>query len=165
MANATYKTCKVYPAKGKRITGILPNNKAITEPGTYDLNLKEIRKCMNFGDVFEVTANGDVLLDERNYMLDNSNGKVVSVEDKQTSDEVADEKPEESVQDEKKISEPVEKADEQSDDAQEDDNQNSESSDEIADEKPAEKVEDEKPNYQQRQKYQPSKNTKNAASK
>ena len=165
MANTTYKTCKVYPAKGKRIPGVLPNNKVITEPGTYDLNFKEIRRCMNFGDVFEVTANGEVLLDERNYMLDNSNGKVVPVEDEHTSGESVDDKYVESSQDEKTISEPVEKADEQSDDTKEDDTQNVESLDEIADEKSAEKVDDEKHNNQQKQKYQSSKNTKNAASK
>lgn len=59
------KTCKVYPAKGKRITGILPNNRAITEPGMYNLNTNEIRKCMKFGDVFEIVDDGtEVLIDE-----------------------------------------------------------------------------------------------------
>lgn len=74
--NVVCKVCKVYPAKNKRIPGILPNQKMITEPGIYHLNLKEIRRCMSYGDVFEVITGGDVLLTPENYHLDNSNAKV-----------------------------------------------------------------------------------------
>lgn len=74
--NVVCKICKVYPAKNKRISGILPNQKMITEPGIYHLNLKEIRRCMSYGDVFEVVTGGDVLLTQENYHLDNSKAKV-----------------------------------------------------------------------------------------
>lgn len=74
--NVVCKICKVYPAKNKRITGILPDQKMITEPGIYHLNLKEIRRCMSYGDVFEVVTGGDVLLTQENYYLDNSKAKV-----------------------------------------------------------------------------------------
>lgn len=74
--NVVCKICKVYPAKNKRITGILPDQKMIAEPGIYHLNLKEIRRCMSYGDVFEVVTGGDVLLTQENYYLDNSKAKV-----------------------------------------------------------------------------------------
>lgn len=70
--NVVCKICKVYPAKNKRITGILPEQKMITEPGIYHLNLKEIRRCMSYADVFEVVTGGDVLLTPENYTADNS---------------------------------------------------------------------------------------------
>lgn len=70
--NVVCKICKVYPAKNKRITGILPEQKMITEPGIYHLNLKEIRRCMSYADVFEVVTGGDVLLTPDNYTADNS---------------------------------------------------------------------------------------------
>lgn len=74
--NVVCKICKVYPAKNKRITGILPEQKMITEPGIYHLNLKEIRRCMSYADVFEVVTGGDVLLTPENYTADNSKVKV-----------------------------------------------------------------------------------------
>ena len=78
--NVVCKICKVYPAKNKRITGILPNQGVITDPGIYHLNLKEIRRCMSYADVFEVVTGGDVLLHENNYMLDNSKATVTPAE-------------------------------------------------------------------------------------
>ena len=78
--NVVCKTCKVYPAKNKRITGILPERKMITEPGIYHLNLKEIRRCMSYADVFEVVTGGDVLLTPENYTADNSKAKVYPAE-------------------------------------------------------------------------------------
>lgn len=74
--NVVCKICKVYPAKNKRITGILTEQKMITEPGIYHLNLKEIRRCMSYADVFEVVTGGDVLLTPENYTADNSKAKV-----------------------------------------------------------------------------------------
>ena len=87
--NVVCKICKVYPAKNKRITGILPEQKMITEPGIYHLNLKEIRRCMSYADVFEVVTGGDVLLTPENYTADNSKAatypadKVPEIKDKE----------------------------------------------------------------------------------
>lgn len=87
--NVVCKICKVYPAKNKRITGILTEQKMITEPGIYHLNLKEIRRCMSYADVFEVVAGGDVLLTPENYTADNSKAttypadKVPEIKDKE----------------------------------------------------------------------------------
>ena len=78
--NVVCKICKVYPAKNKRITGILTKQKMIIEPGIYHLNLKEIRRCMSYADVFEVVTGGDVLLTPENYTADNSKAKVYPAE-------------------------------------------------------------------------------------
>ena len=45
--------CVVIP-KGKSISGILPNNKRITEKTEICLNKREILKCMKYGDVYVV---------------------------------------------------------------------------------------------------------------
>ena len=56
---------KVYPKDLKAIPDILPFNKLICgEPKELELTKKEILRCMNFGDVFDMTSGEEVLIDE-----------------------------------------------------------------------------------------------------
>ena len=70
MAN---KTCKVYPRNGLQyIPGILEKRERIEFPAQLPLSEKELRRCLSFADVYEVTDAGDVLLTLDNYLEDNS---------------------------------------------------------------------------------------------
>ena len=56
---------KVYPKDFKAIPDILPFNKLLQgEPMELELDKKEIWRCMNFGDVFDLTSGEEVLMDE-----------------------------------------------------------------------------------------------------
>lgn len=67
------KTCKVYPRNGLQyIPGILEKRERIEFPAQLPLSEKELRRCLSFADVYEVTDAGDVLLTLDNYLEDNS---------------------------------------------------------------------------------------------
>ena len=66
------KRCKVYPRNGLQfIPGILEKQKRIEFPAELPLSPKEIRRCLSYADVYEVTDAGDVLLTLENFMADN----------------------------------------------------------------------------------------------
>lgn len=50
--------CVVIPAKGKEISGILPNNKRISEETELILNKREIIKCMKSATVYGIHDDG-----------------------------------------------------------------------------------------------------------
>jgi len=54
--------CVVIPAKGKEISGILPNNKRISEEMELILNKREIIKCMKSATVYGVQDDGTRVL-------------------------------------------------------------------------------------------------------
>lgn len=54
--------CVVIPAKGKEISGILPNNKRISEETELILNKREIIKCMKSATVYGVLDDGSKIL-------------------------------------------------------------------------------------------------------
>ena len=56
---------KVYPKDLKSIPDILPFNKLLHgDPVELELDKNEILRCMNFGDVFDLTSGEEVLIDE-----------------------------------------------------------------------------------------------------
>lgn len=56
---------KVYPKDFKAIPDILPYNKLLQgDPVELELDKREIQRCMNFGDVFDLTTGEEVLIDE-----------------------------------------------------------------------------------------------------
>lgn len=56
---------KVYPKELKAIPDILPYRVLLQgEPMELELTKKEILRCMNFGDVFDMTSGEEVLIDE-----------------------------------------------------------------------------------------------------
>lgn len=73
MAELFPKRCKVYPRNGLQfIPGILEKQKRIEFPAELPLSEKELRRCLSYADVYEVTDGGDVLLTMLNFMSDNS---------------------------------------------------------------------------------------------
>ena len=73
MAELFPKRCKVYPRNGMQfIPGILEKQKRIEFPAELPLSEKELRRCLSYADVYEVTDSGDVLLTMLNFMQDNS---------------------------------------------------------------------------------------------
>ena len=73
MAELFPKRCKVYPRNGMQfIPGILEKQKRIEFPAELPLSEKELRRCLSYADVYEVTDSGDVLLTMLNFMSDNS---------------------------------------------------------------------------------------------
>lgn len=54
--------CIVEPSKGREISGILPNNKRISERTEICLNKREILKCMKYGSVYGVRLDGTKVL-------------------------------------------------------------------------------------------------------
>lgn len=54
--------CVIIPSKGREISGILPNNKRISEETTMCLNKREILKCMKNGSVYGVRGDGTRVL-------------------------------------------------------------------------------------------------------
>lgn len=56
---------KVYPKDFKAIPDILPYRLLLQgDPMELELDKKEIWRCMNFGDVFDLTSGEEVLIDE-----------------------------------------------------------------------------------------------------
>lgn len=56
---------KVYPKDFKAIPDILPYRQLLQgDPMELELDKKEIWRCMNFGDVFDMTSGEEVLIDE-----------------------------------------------------------------------------------------------------
>ena len=56
---------KVYPKELKAIPDVLPYKQLIQgEPVELELTKKEILRCMNFADVFDMTSGDEVLIDE-----------------------------------------------------------------------------------------------------
>ena len=54
--------CLIIPSKGREISGILPNNKRISEETTLCLNKREILKCMKNGSVYGIREDGSKVL-------------------------------------------------------------------------------------------------------
>lgn len=77
---------KVYPKDLKSIPDILPYNKLLHgDPVELELNKNEIHRCMNFGDVFDLTSGEEVLIDENSFK------EIVEfVEDTKKEDNVTD---------------------------------------------------------------------------
>ena len=74
---------KVYPKDLKSIPDILPFRQLIHgEPVELELDKKEICRCMNFGDVFDLTSGEEVLIDENSFKE-----LVEFVEDEEVSEE------------------------------------------------------------------------------
>ena len=66
------KVCKVYPRNGLQyIPGILEKRERIEFPAQLPMSEKEIRRCLSYADVYQVTDAGDVLLTLENYLEDN----------------------------------------------------------------------------------------------
>ena len=95
---------KVYPKTD--IAGILPNNKRIQDPMTLTLNRKEFIKCMNAGTVYAIINGKEVLIVEKDYQKaeemfesDEVEKENILVDDneKDTSDEVNNEIPNEHI--------------------------------------------------------------------
>lgn len=69
--------CVIIPSKGREISGILPNNKRISEETTMCLNKREILKCMKNGSVYGVREDGSrVLLTDSDTINREIMGKV-----------------------------------------------------------------------------------------
>lgn len=65
MTKANLTKVKVYPKDFKSIPDILPYNKLLHgDPVELELDKKEILRCMNFGDVYDITSGEEVLIDE-----------------------------------------------------------------------------------------------------
>ena len=65
MVKANIIKVKVYPKDLQLIPDVLPFNKLICgEPVELELNKKEIMRCMNFADVFDMTTGQEVHIDE-----------------------------------------------------------------------------------------------------
>ena len=59
---------KVCPRDFKAIPDVLPYNKLLQgEPVEMELSKREILRCMNFGDVFDMTSGEEVLIDEISF--------------------------------------------------------------------------------------------------
>lgn len=81
---------KVYPKDLKSIPDILPYNQLLHgEPVEMELDKKEIQRCINFGDVFDLTTGEEVLIDEVAF-------KAIEefVEKEEASEEESEEDPE-----------------------------------------------------------------------
>lgn len=59
---------KVVPKELKAIPDVLPYRALLEgEPVELELTKKEILRCMNFGDVFDLTSGEEVLIDEISF--------------------------------------------------------------------------------------------------
>lgn len=68
MVKANKLKVKVYPKDLKSIPDILPFNKLLHgDPVELELDKNEIWRCMNFGDVFDLTSGEEVLIDEISF--------------------------------------------------------------------------------------------------
>ena len=68
MTKANLIKVKVYPKDLKSIPDILPFNKLIHgDPVEMELDKKEIQRCMNFADIFDMTSGEEILIDELSY--------------------------------------------------------------------------------------------------
>lgn len=68
MVKANIIKVKVYPKDLKSIPDILPFNKLLQgEPKELKLDKSEILRCMNFGDVYDLTTGDEVLIDEISF--------------------------------------------------------------------------------------------------
>lgn len=68
MAIANLIKVKVYPRDFKSIPDILPYNKLLEgDPIELELDKKEIWRCMNFADVYDLTTGEEILIDEVSY--------------------------------------------------------------------------------------------------
>ena len=56
---------KVYPRTD--ISGILPNNKRISEPTVLKLNKQEFIRCMNYGEVYALVNDTEILIKDIDY--------------------------------------------------------------------------------------------------
>lgn len=57
---------KVDVRDAKAVPGVLPYGKLLQgEPVELELNKKEIQRCMNFADVYDLSSGEEVLIDEK----------------------------------------------------------------------------------------------------
>jgi len=76
---------KVYPKELKAIPDILPYKTLLQgEPVELELTKKEILRCMNFADVFDMTSGEEVLIDEIAF------NKIVEYVEETANEEVED---------------------------------------------------------------------------
>ena len=81
---------KVDPKELKAIPDILPYRALLEgEPVELELTKKEILRCMNFGDVYDLTSGEEVLIDEIAFKA-----IVEYVEEEVVEDELPEEEPE-----------------------------------------------------------------------
>lgn len=79
MANLFPKRCKVYPRNNMQyISGILEKQKRIELPAELPLSEKELRRCLSYGNCFEMVGGKHVLLTLENFSKDNKDGKDVT---------------------------------------------------------------------------------------
>lgn len=80
--------CVVIPLKGREISGILANNKRISQETTLCLNKREILKCMKNASVYGIRSDGTkVLLTDS----DSINKEIMDkVKDKQSHEQLLD---------------------------------------------------------------------------
>lgn len=79
---------KVDPKDLKSIPDILPYRALLEgEPVELELTKKEILRCMNFGDVYDLTSGEEVLIDELAFQ------KIVEYVEETTEDEGAEDTP------------------------------------------------------------------------
>ena len=103
---------KVYPKDLKAIPDILPFNKLIQgDPVEMELSKKEIRRCMNFGDVYDLTSGEEVLIDTisfkeiKEFVEDEEASEEDEESETETEEPTTDETP---VEEETTTEEPVE---------------------------------------------------------
>ncbi len=80
---------KVDPKELKAIPDILPYRALLEgEPVELELTKKEILRCMNFGDVYDLTSGEEVLIDELSFK------EIVEYVEEVVEDELPEEEPE-----------------------------------------------------------------------
>ena len=85
---------KVDPKDLKSIPGILPYKELLQgDPVELELTKKEIFRCMNFGDVYDLTSGEEVLIDEVSFQ------NIVEYVEEASDDEGTTEDPEEGGED------------------------------------------------------------------
>lgn len=68
MKKANLIKVKVYPKDFKAIPDILPYNRLLQgDPIELEIDKKEILRCMNFADVYDLTSGEEVLIDEISF--------------------------------------------------------------------------------------------------
>ena len=94
MVKANLIKVKVYPKNFKAIPDVLPFNKLLQgDPVELELDKKEILRCMNFGDVYDMTSGEEVLIDEVAFkaieeFIDDEASEEEAVVDNSTSEQI-----------------------------------------------------------------------------
>lgn len=90
---ADVKLCRVTPSNLKSIPDILPERGRIEYPAELELNVAEIKRCMVYGVVEDLSGDEPVVLDETNYFLIKKEESETTTEDEtpEAGDETEDE--------------------------------------------------------------------------